>query len=170
MVDEPALIQRAIQGEPKAFEDLVAPYQSQLSAWLGYVLGEDGEDCLQEVMLTAWQKLPQLKEPERFKGWLFQVARNRYMDYLRHKQQKNQVETPLESVVGYLGRMQDFESTHRIEDLTDAERQAVWMQPRHASFRPAAFPSPAAAIDLVPAHQPHSWRRPVRLRCGRGTA
>ncbi|MBR2448435.1 MAG: RNA polymerase sigma factor [Clostridia bacterium] len=43
----------------------------------------DADDILQEVYLTAYQKFPQLKSKEAFKGWLLSIARNKCNDYFR---------------------------------------------------------------------------------------
>lgn len=73
------LVHAARKGERPAFAGL---YQRH-AGWLRPLLwrlagGDDGlaEDLLQESFVQAWQKLDQLREPERFGGWLRQLAVN----------------------------------------------------------------------------------------------
>ena len=42
---------------------------------------EDAEDLLQENMIKTHKNLLSIKEPEKFKAWLFQIARNTLIDY-----------------------------------------------------------------------------------------
>lgn len=37
----------------------------------------DAEDVVQDVLLTAWQKLPGLDDRSRFRAWMYTIARNR---------------------------------------------------------------------------------------------
>ena len=37
---------------------------------------DDLADCVQEVWLRALQDLPKLREPDRFRAWLLQIARH----------------------------------------------------------------------------------------------
>src|SRR5437870_12503877 len=41
------------------------------------------EDAGQEAFLTAWRKFHDLREPERLRGWLGQIARNAALGFLR---------------------------------------------------------------------------------------
>jgi RNA polymerase sigma-70 factor (ECF subfamily) len=43
----------------------------------------DGEDLLQETLIRAMRAYPQLREPQRAKGWLFAIATNVWRDQLR---------------------------------------------------------------------------------------
>jgi len=43
----------------------------------------DGEDLLQESLLRAMRAYPELREPDRAKGWLFAIATNVWRDQLR---------------------------------------------------------------------------------------
>jgi RNA polymerase sigma factor (sigma-70 family) len=131
MSDEQRLVQEATLGDTKAFEELIAPILGKLTGWLNYVLDIDAEDCLQEVLLTAWLKLPSLKDPNRFQGWLFQLARNKCIDFLRKRKRMDQTEIPLDLVEGYLSRQPEIQTIHTFEELTelltDAERTTIWL-------------------------------------------
>ncbi len=45
----------------------------------------EAEDVLQETLLQAWRRLEQLEAPERFVGWLVQIARNQCRMRLRRR-------------------------------------------------------------------------------------
>lgn len=43
------------------------------------------EDVAQEAFLTAWRKIQELREPEKLRGWLAQIARNAALGHLRRR-------------------------------------------------------------------------------------
>ena len=43
----------------------------------------DADDLVQEVFVCALGRLGQLRDPERFPGWLISIARNRANDFVR---------------------------------------------------------------------------------------
>ena len=45
----------------------------------------DADDVLQEIYLTAYQRLAQLKNKDSFKAWIISIARNKCNDYFRMK-------------------------------------------------------------------------------------
>ena len=49
---------------------------------------EDADDLLQEILVKTHNNLSSLKEPEKFKSWLYQIARNTLIDFYR-KQRPN---------------------------------------------------------------------------------
>lgn len=82
--DDPAtdgeLVERARRGEVAAFGALYDRHAGRLLPALWRLSGGDhghAEDLLQESFVQAWQRLDQLRDPERFGGWLKQVAVNR---------------------------------------------------------------------------------------------
>jgi RNA polymerase sigma-70 factor, ECF subfamily len=73
-----ALVRCAQAGDRAAFERLARRYRAAVLAITFARTGhrEEAEDLAQEVMLHAWEKLPALREPARFAGWLRAVALN----------------------------------------------------------------------------------------------
>jgi RNA polymerase sigma-70 factor (ECF subfamily) len=45
----------------------------------------DAEDLTQDVFIRAYRSISRLREPERFRSWLYTIAVNRVNDYLRKK-------------------------------------------------------------------------------------
>lgn len=70
------LVRRAQQGDREAFGELVTQYQSTVFSIVLRRLRNRSEarEVTQDVFIQAMRKLPQLREVERFAGWLRQIA------------------------------------------------------------------------------------------------
>jgi RNA polymerase sigma factor (sigma-70 family) len=81
------LVQAARRGDKRAFVEIVARHQAMVCGIALGILGDfaASEDAGQEAFLTAWRKIHELREPERLRGWLGQIARNAALGYLRRK-------------------------------------------------------------------------------------
>lgn len=84
MLDEPALIGKARQGDPQAFEALVLRYQRYVYNLALRVVGNplDAEDIAQQAFVKAWRGLPQFKGESRFSTWLYRIVTNVCYDHL----------------------------------------------------------------------------------------
>src|SRR6478736_5325532 len=81
------LVVAARQGEKRAFVEIVARHQAMVCGIALGILGDfaASEDAGQEAFLTAWRKFHALREPERLRSWLGQIARNAALGQLRRK-------------------------------------------------------------------------------------
>ncbi len=81
------LVQQALTGDQEAFEALVSRYQQSLFGLIYHYVSEyhEAEDILQQVWLQLYLSLATLRPNAQIKPWLFTVARNRGLDFLRHK-------------------------------------------------------------------------------------
>jgi RNA polymerase sigma factor (sigma-70 family) len=81
------LVQQALSGDQDAFEALVSRYKKPLVGLILHYVGEyhEAEDILQQVWLQLYLSLASLRPDMQIKSWLFTVARNRSLDFLRHK-------------------------------------------------------------------------------------
>src|SRR5215831_3438100 len=72
------LARAAQRGDKRAFVEIVARHQAMVCGIALGILGDfaGSEDAGQEAFLTAWRKIHELREPERLRGWLGQIARN----------------------------------------------------------------------------------------------
>ncbi len=70
------LVTQAQAGCRDSFGELVRQFESTVRAIAMRRLRNESEaaEVTQEVLLQAMRKLPQLQEPERFAGWLKQIA------------------------------------------------------------------------------------------------
>jgi RNA polymerase sigma-70 factor (ECF subfamily) len=72
------LARALLSGEPGAFDRFVETYRTKLFQYTYLMCGhrEDAEEVAQETLLKVFEKLDQLREPERMKSWVFRIARN----------------------------------------------------------------------------------------------
>ena len=72
-----ALVRAAQRGDRDAFAVLYQRHARLVHAvLLASVPPDDASDLIQEVFLAALRKLPALRDPGAFGGWLIQIARN----------------------------------------------------------------------------------------------
>jgi RNA polymerase sigma-70 factor (ECF subfamily) len=67
------------------FDALVADVRPQLLRYCARMTGSavDGEDIVQEALAKVYFRLPQMGHVENLRAWLFRVAHNKALDYLR---------------------------------------------------------------------------------------
>ena len=82
-----ALVQAARRGDKRAFVEIVARHQAMVCGIAFGILGDfaASEDAGQEAFLTAWRKFHELREPEKLRAWLGQIARNAALGHLRRQ-------------------------------------------------------------------------------------
>ena len=88
-LDEAELIIRTQNGEAEAFNPIVSKYQQKIYNLI-YRRVQDhevAEDICQETFLKAWQALPSFRGQSAFYSWLYKIAINCSIDFLR-KQNK----------------------------------------------------------------------------------
>ena len=80
---EDNLVQRARDGDGRAFEDLVRTHLQQVWRVVWRILRhhEDTEDVVQEVFLAAHQALATYRGGSRFSTWLHRIAVNRALNH-----------------------------------------------------------------------------------------
>jgi RNA polymerase sigma factor (sigma-70 family) len=79
------LVIRSRRGDAAAFAELVGAYE-RVALAVAYSLTNDGGgagDVVQDAFLRAWQRVADLKEPEKFGGWLCGIVRNLAIDAAR---------------------------------------------------------------------------------------
>ena len=70
------LIQRILDGEKEAFSLLVRKYQKRIHALAWRKVGDYhiAEEITQDTFLQVYKKLPTLKNPKQFDGWIYVIA------------------------------------------------------------------------------------------------
>src|SRR6266849_1814521 len=91
------LVHAARRGDKRAFVEIVARHQAMVCGIALGILGDfaASEDAGQEAFLTAWRKFHELREPERLRGWLGQIARNAALGQLRRRKGHDVLEADL---------------------------------------------------------------------------
>jgi RNA polymerase sigma-70 factor (ECF subfamily) len=79
-------VQAARGGDERAFERLYEQFGRMVhGVLLARVPTDHVDDLVQDVFMTAWQRLDQLKEEAAFGSWLATIARNRARDFHRQR-------------------------------------------------------------------------------------
>src|SRR5438093_11306146 len=88
------VVHAARRGDKGAFGETVARHQAMVCGIALGILGDfaASEDAGQEAFLTAWRKFHDLREPERLRGWLGQIARNAALGQLRRTREHDPLE------------------------------------------------------------------------------
>ncbi len=86
-LNEEVLVGQSAAGDELAYGKLVKRYQSRLFNFVRSMLRNEelAEDITQESFVKAFYSLSKLKNPASFKSWLFRIANNNTLDYLRKK-------------------------------------------------------------------------------------
>jgi RNA polymerase sigma-70 factor (ECF subfamily) len=84
---EAELVTRVRQGDEAAFTEIVTLFQNRLFNFVRSRVRnrELAEDITQEVFVKAYYNLSRLREPARFKCWLFSIAHNHLRDLARRR-------------------------------------------------------------------------------------
>jgi RNA polymerase sigma-70 factor (ECF subfamily) len=69
------LVELARRGDREAFAVLVHQVSDSLYAVAHRILRDTGlaEDALQNALVIAWRRIPQLREPDRFEAWFHRI-------------------------------------------------------------------------------------------------
>ncbi|MDB6136657.1 MAG: hypothetical protein JWM59_4900 [Verrucomicrobiales bacterium] len=131
------LVRAAQRGEKRAFVEIVARHQVMVCGVALGVLGDfaASEDAAQEAFVTAWRKIQDLREPEKLRAWLAQIARN--------------------AALGHLRRTRDVEFQEMDEQLADEDQ----MLPDQL----AASGEESALVRDALARLPENYRLPLVL-------
>lgn len=82
------LVVRAQAGDESAFASLAARIGDRMYATAQHILNDTGraEDAVQQAMISIWQQLPRLADPDRFQAWAYRiVVRAAYAEARRRK-------------------------------------------------------------------------------------
>ena len=85
---ETTLVARCRTGDVDAFETLYKQHGARIFSLASRMAGspEEGEDLLQEIFLQAYRKLDSFKGDASIGTWLYRLALNHCLDYVRSRQ------------------------------------------------------------------------------------
>lgn len=88
------LVQRTLNGDLNSFETLVTRYQKSIFSLIYRMTmsKEDSTDLVQEVFLQAFRSLGNYRGEARFRNWLYRIASNKCLDFLRRNKKLRTVE------------------------------------------------------------------------------
>ena len=87
------LLRRAQSGDPEAFERLMEPLEQLVWRVCWHYTGnrEAAEDCGQEAMIRIWRNLADYRGECALESWVYRIAANCCMDWLRKKKRDQSV-------------------------------------------------------------------------------
>jgi len=82
------------EGRYLAFLETIATLRPSLHRYCARMTGSvmDGEDVVQETLFEAYRKLDKFDESRPLKPWLFRIAHNRCVDFLRRRGVRDEAE------------------------------------------------------------------------------
>ena len=103
-VEEMELVRRARRGDLEAYDELVRRYQERVYATVYHMTAnhEDANDLAQEAFIKAFQALKSFKGGSSFYTWVYRIAVNKTINFL--KQRKNKAQMSLDDL--------DFNAEH----------------------------------------------------------
>ena len=95
---EAQIVQRVLQGDVNAFEKLVLEYEKSVYAITQRMTGnaEDAADMTQETFIKAYNSLSSFRGDSKFSVWLYRIATNVCLDFLRSRSRKPTVSLSME--------------------------------------------------------------------------
>ncbi|MFZ1730799.1 MAG: sigma-70 family RNA polymerase sigma factor [Bacteroidota bacterium] len=89
-IEDKQLITDAIAGKQEAFKRLMKKYHNAISHLIMRMVGNQGdvEDLTQEAFIKAFNSLQSFNDEFAFSTWLYKIATNNCIDYLRKRKLK----------------------------------------------------------------------------------
>lgn len=147
-----ALVVRAQRGEAEAFSVLARAFLRAAYSVALAVLGRpaDAEDVAQDALLVALERIDSCREPERFAGWLLQIARNRARNALEARRLRDvHPGEPAESAGASVGGAPETAGLrerllHALSALGEVQREVVLLH----DLEEWTHPEIAAALGM----------------------
>src|SRR5438132_1671105 len=91
-----ALMQRLLEGDEAAFEELCRRFERRLYyfAWRHVRESEVAKDLVQETLLRVWRHKSEFRRGSRLSTWIFAINLNLCRDHLRKSGRLSSLERP----------------------------------------------------------------------------
>src|SRR5436309_8568820 len=91
--DEITLVKRVRRGDLGAYDDLVRRYQERIYATIYHMTAnhEDANDLAQEAFIKAFHALKTFKGGSSFYTWVYRIAVNKTINFLKQRKNKTQM-------------------------------------------------------------------------------
>lgn len=143
-----ALVERAQQGDHKAFELLVSKYQRRLTRLLARFVKDEHEvnDVTQEALIKAYRALPNFRGESAFYTWLYRIGINTAKNFLATNGKKMVISADVANEEGEMFDLSD--------QLADDHTPEAEMMNREI----------LQTVEAVVARLPEDLRRAITLR------
>ena len=86
-LEDKELIKKYLKGEARAFDFLVEKNLKLIYNFVYKNVGNEAsaEDITQEVFLKVFNNIKKIKNQSSFRSWIFNIAKNTSLDYLKKK-------------------------------------------------------------------------------------
>lgn len=139
MASELRLIKKSLKGDKRAFGKLVKLYQDQILYLAADYLGnyEEAKDAAQDIFMKAYEKLKQYNQKAEFKTWLYRIAINTSIDYLRKRKSMQDVQNkielnPLENNIQPENDLWDDNFSDAMKTLSENQYSAIVLKYFHS--------------------------------------
>lgn len=124
--DDGRLVTAAREGDRGAFASLYERYARVVHGLLLARVGPDYvDDLTQDVFLSAWRRLDDLRDPAAFGGWLVMITRNRAMDFHRRPAEFEELPEDVAVRPDAAARTEARAALDAIRALPDAYRETL---------------------------------------------
>ncbi|PHS63283.1 MAG: RNA polymerase [Flavobacterium sp.] len=91
---DPYLIRKTLEGDTKAFGQLVDKYQAFVFTIVIRMVKvrEEAEEVAQDTFIKAYQSLANFRGDSKFSSWLYSIAYRKALDALRKNKKNNNIE------------------------------------------------------------------------------
>lgn len=88
------LVDRAVDGDVRAFETLVARHLGLMRAYAWRLTGSqaDASDAVQNALITIWEQLPRLEDGSVAKSWMMRIVSRKSIDLIRARKPADDVD------------------------------------------------------------------------------
>ena len=114
-------MRRVLEGDVNAFEDLVTEHEKGVYAIAQRMTGnaEDAADMTQETFIKAYNSLSSFRGDSKFSVWLYRIATNVCLDFLRSRSRKPTLSLSVEDDDGEETQMDIADESQSPEQLLE---------------------------------------------------
>jgi len=86
-ISDNEIVRKYLKGDEEALEVLIKRYLKPIYSFVYKNIGdsEAAEDIAQETFVKMWKNLKKFDKQKKFSAWLFTIAKNASVDFLRRK-------------------------------------------------------------------------------------
>lgn len=142
--EDSVLIRRALAGDQKAFKKLRTKYYEAIYNLIYRMIREkdEVEDLTQEAFIKAFTSLASFNDEYAFSTWLYKIATNNSIDYIRRKKlQTFSIDKPIES--------KESDYSYELPDSTYEPDQSLMERQRKKLLEDAINSLPAKYRQVI---------------------